>query len=176
MGSRERLVGAENAHVRHALNALLYQTGTHSKNFMLVLATNRPEELDSAVLDRLDVSMVIGLPATDQRTDMLKLYLQSMTSNATTEGKSTVSIFRSSGKGNLEVEEDCTSRDYLESIAARMDGFSGREISKFVISLHHIVSLMGQKRITRDVIESVLTQKIDEHKQKCSMCISNGLS
>ena len=31
----------EDPHSRHALNALLYQTGTESMNFMLVLATNR---------------------------------------------------------------------------------------------------------------------------------------
>jgi SpoVK/Ycf46/Vps4 family AAA+-type ATPase len=38
---------------RNALNALLYQTGTASHNFMLVLATNRAEDLDDAVLDRM---------------------------------------------------------------------------------------------------------------------------
>ena len=71
----------EDPHSRHALNALLYQTGTESMNFMLVLATNRyhiiintrdrysitsihiiiyrPEDLDSAVLDRMDVSIKV---------------------------------------------------------------------------------------------------------------------
>jgi ATPase family AAA domain-containing protein 3A/B len=34
---------------RNALNALLYQTGQQSYNFMMVLATNRPQDLDSAV-------------------------------------------------------------------------------------------------------------------------------
>jgi ATPase family associated with various cellular activities (AAA) len=38
---------------RNALNALLYQTGTASHSFMLVLATNRAEDLDEAVLDRM---------------------------------------------------------------------------------------------------------------------------
>jgi ATPase family AAA domain-containing protein 3A/B len=39
-------IGSDESHLRHALNALLYQTGTQSYNFMLVLATNRPEDLD----------------------------------------------------------------------------------------------------------------------------------
>jgi ATPase family AAA domain-containing protein 3A/B len=39
---------------RNALNALLFQTGTQSKNFALVLATNRPADLDAAVIDRID--------------------------------------------------------------------------------------------------------------------------
>ena len=38
---------------RNALNALLYQTGTASQTFMLVLATNRAEDLDDAILDRM---------------------------------------------------------------------------------------------------------------------------
>lgn len=34
---------------RNALNALLYQTGQQSYQFMMVLATNRPQDLDPAV-------------------------------------------------------------------------------------------------------------------------------
>ncbi|CAM9222031.1 unnamed protein product, partial [Heterosigma akashiwo] len=37
---------------RNALNALLFQTGTQGAAFMMVLATNRAEDLDSAILDR----------------------------------------------------------------------------------------------------------------------------
>ena len=49
---------------RNALNALLYRTGEASKNFMLVLATNRPDDLDSAVVDRVDEAMHFDLPPT----------------------------------------------------------------------------------------------------------------
>jgi hypothetical protein len=48
---------------RNALNALLYRTGEASKNFMLVLATNRPDDLDSAVVDRVDEAMHFDLPS-----------------------------------------------------------------------------------------------------------------
>ena len=44
---KSSLSGVEKTHIRHALNALLYQTGTQSRSFMMVLATNRPEDLDA---------------------------------------------------------------------------------------------------------------------------------
>ncbi len=45
------LIGSQDT--RDALNSLLHQTGSCSRDFMLVLATNRAEDLDEAVLDRM---------------------------------------------------------------------------------------------------------------------------
>ena len=43
--------------MRAAINALLSRTGGQSASFMLVLATNRPQDLDPAVLDRMDEAL-----------------------------------------------------------------------------------------------------------------------
>ena len=50
LASRSRAKLTE--HMRNALNAFLYQTGSPTTSFVLVLATNRAEDLDEAVLDR----------------------------------------------------------------------------------------------------------------------------
>lgn len=60
--------------MRNALNTILYHTGTATSQFMLVIATNRPGDLDSAVLDRLDESVEFGLPDIDARKAMVHLY------------------------------------------------------------------------------------------------------
>lgn len=39
---------------QNVLNTMLFHTGDQSSKFMLVLATNRPHELDEALLDRMD--------------------------------------------------------------------------------------------------------------------------
>lgn len=39
---------------QNVLNTFLYHTGAQSSQFMLVLATNRPSDLDEALLDRMD--------------------------------------------------------------------------------------------------------------------------
>mmetsp|Transcript_89155 Transcript_89155/g.195354 ORF Transcript_89155/g.195354 Transcript_89155/m.195354 type:complete len:858 (+) Transcript_89155:162-2735(+) len=60
--------------LRNALTTMLYHTGTPTSQFMLVIATNRPGDLDSAVLDRLDEAIEFGLPDYDARAAMVQLY------------------------------------------------------------------------------------------------------
>ena len=58
--------------MRAALNAFLYNTGTETNKFMLVLASNQPQLLDTAVVDRLDSSIYFGLPV--RHTLLLQLW------------------------------------------------------------------------------------------------------
>ena len=46
--------------------ALLYHTGSESSRIMLVLATNRPKDMDVAVLDRIDESVEFMSPGKSQ--------------------------------------------------------------------------------------------------------------
>eukprot|EP00927_Polykrikos_kofoidii_P037169 TRINITY_DN31344_c0_g1_i1.p1 TRINITY_DN31344_c0_g1~~TRINITY_DN31344_c0_g1_i1.p1 ORF type:complete len:888 (-),score=206.07 TRINITY_DN31344_c0_g1_i1:161-2824(-) len=62
--------------LRNALTTMLYHTGTQSSQFMLVIATNRPGDLDSAVLDRVDECVEFGLPEVNARLDMIGLYFK----------------------------------------------------------------------------------------------------
>ena len=64
--------------VRSALNALLHQTSSQSTKFMMILATNRPEDLDAAMLDRIDDALEFPLPAFEQREE-LREYMTEMT-------------------------------------------------------------------------------------------------
>lgn len=49
--------------MRSALTALLYHTGETSSKLMLVLTTNRPMDIDVAVLDRIDESVEFPTPS-----------------------------------------------------------------------------------------------------------------
>ena len=44
---------------------------------MMVLATNRPGDLDAAVLDRVDQALEFPLPGLDERVTILAVYLDS---------------------------------------------------------------------------------------------------
>ena len=59
-----------------ARNALLYHTGEQSRDFMLVLATNRPDTLDEAILDRMDDSIEFSMPAMDERRRILMQHFE----------------------------------------------------------------------------------------------------
>eukprot|EP00400_MALV-I_sp_L67-5_P000205 gene205-653_t len=70
--SRDKEGMSEN--IRNALSTMLFHTGTPSQQFMLVLATNRPHDLDHAILDRIDEAVEFGLPDYRERERMLDLY------------------------------------------------------------------------------------------------------
>ncbi len=56
-------------------NALLNRTGTQSSNFMLILSTNRMEDMDEAILSRMDHKIYIGPPAEVERIQIITAYL-----------------------------------------------------------------------------------------------------
>ena len=61
--------------LRGALNAVLFRTGDQSRDFAVVLATNRPGDLDAAILDRMDESLEFGLPGLNERRNILSQYV-----------------------------------------------------------------------------------------------------
>ena len=69
-------LGAMGEDMRNALSAYLYRTGQASTKFMLVLATNLPNTLDSAVVDRIDERVHFPLPGVEERRAMFKYYIQ----------------------------------------------------------------------------------------------------
>lgn len=60
--------------LRSTLNAFLYRTGEQSNHFMLVLASNTPEQFDWAINDRLDELVQFTLPSLSERERLVRLY------------------------------------------------------------------------------------------------------
>ena len=73
--------------LRGALNAVLFRTGDQSRDFAVVLATNRPGDLDAAILDRMDESLEFALPGVNERRNILSQYVdQYIVKAGTAEG------------------------------------------------------------------------------------------
>jgi ATPase family AAA domain-containing protein 3A/B len=60
--------------LRASLNAFLYRTGEQSQKFMLVLASNQPEQFDYAINDRVDEIVDFNLPGFNERKRMVFYY------------------------------------------------------------------------------------------------------
>lgn len=74
--------------LRGALNAMLFRTGDQSRDFAVVLATNRPADLDAAVIDRMDEAIEFPLPGEGERQQILRMYIDSYIAKAgTSEGE-----------------------------------------------------------------------------------------
>lgn len=63
--------------MRNALNAFLYRTGEQTDRFMVVYASNQPEQFDWAVNDRIDEMVPFDLPGRGERLRMVNLYMKS---------------------------------------------------------------------------------------------------
>lgn len=172
--------------LRGALNALLFRTGDQSRDFMVVLATNRPGDLDDAVLDRMDEAIHFDLPGPAQRQQLLGLYLDKYIHKAgTTEGEA--GSGKSSGIGHRvqmllrgrKLAADRISVDagvddaLLSSAAAAMEGFSGREIAKFMASVQAAVYGSPQPVLTPEIFNRVLKAKLDEHAARRSFMLGH---
>lgn len=149
-------------HLRNALNALLYQTGTPSNKFMLVLATNRPEELDEAILDRVDVSLQIPLPLQRERVLMCQFYMKNALDELIEKNKQ--------NKINFSIDPDCLSDEKLNLIGNITVDFSGREISKLFISVQHALLLLSANSsdilLDWSILSKILIEKKNEHDVK----------
>lgn len=160
---------SSDVHIRNALNALLYQTGTPSHNFMLILATNRPQDLDVAVLDRIDVSIPITPPALLQRVDLIKLYLNEhvvQVARKSQQSRSWIAGLFGSTRGVRYVDDGCTSDPILHRIAADTEGFSGREIAKLFIAAQYAMFLAEKSTLTSELLLQTVALKVEEHHIK----------
>jgi len=158
---------------------MLYHTGTPTSQFMLVLATNRPNDLDAAALDRIDESVEFGLPALEARESMVQLYFQkyiaqplSLSLIDSVPIKQRKALFckgRQPKVHQMPDPESMVGEDALKEVARRIQGFSGREISKLFTSLqtHILYSERGHldslKYMPRDQLFEVVKQKVVEH-------------
>jgi len=97
VGTRARSNQSE--HLRNALNAILFHTGTQSKKFMMVLATNRPQDIDAAIIDRVDDAMAFDLPTARERKLLCRLYYKKYISEELIS-----SVFAQVRRGSLSVD------------------------------------------------------------------------
>ncbi len=137
------------------VNAFLSRTNGSSEKFMLVLATNYPEFLDSAVLSRVNKKVEIALPGADERAKLLRLYIDKYLKNAVV------------GKDALMLVVEQTINDAsLQNIAQKINGFSGREIDQMVAEVQIEAFTSGNNRVTKALFEAVVAGKIKQHQEE----------
>ena len=101
-------------------------------SFMIVYATNQPEQLDFAINDRIDEMVGFQLPSYTERLQMIGLYMDKYLLGGEGAGSATEGFAGKKGV-RITIADDVTS-GVVEEMAAGTDGFSGREISKLAIA------------------------------------------
>ncbi|DBA04667.1 TPA: hypothetical protein N0F65_012250 [Lagenidium giganteum] len=139
--------------MRNALNAFLYRTGEASDKFMIVFASNQPEQFDWAINDRIDEMVEFALPGHAERVRMLKQYFDKYIAKPTNSRAKKIYV--------EDIEESA-----FEEIATRIDGFSGREISKLVIAFQAAAYGSATSIFNKQMMEEVLDHHMTAHRQK----------
>ncbi|XP_055515158.1 ATPase family AAA domain containing 3 [Leucoraja erinacea] len=140
--------------LRATLNAFLYRTGEQSNKFMLVLASNQPEQFDWAINDRIDEIVNFGLPGLEERERLVRLYFDKYVLKPATEGKQRLKV------AQFDYGKKCS------EIALVTGGMSGREISKLGVALQAAAYASEHGVLTETMIDARVTEAIRQHQQK----------
>lgn len=156
---------------RSALNALLFRTGDQSRDIVLVLATNRPGDLDSAITDRIDEVIEFPLPGEEERLKLLNLYLNKYLCDETNGSKGGLFLKKQAQK--ITIKD--LSEDVLREAAKKIEGFSGREIAKLVASIQAAVYGRPDCTLDSQLFKEIVDYKVVEHHQRIKLAAEGVL-
>jgi len=140
---------------RNTLNAMLFHTGTQSKDVVLVLATNRPADLDFAVVDRIDEMVEFPLPEFEERKKLLKLYFDM--------------LFRGNRVTGTQIILSGINDTHFDEIARLTPGYSGRAISKLMITVQgHVYGKTVPKLDGAELME-VVALKMESYAKRAKL-------
>ncbi|WAR14572.1 ATD3B-like protein [Mya arenaria] len=140
--------------MRATLNAFLYRTGEQSNKFMLVLASNTPEQFDWAINDRLDEMVEFILPDREERQRLVRHYFDKYVLQPAFEGKGRMKI------AEFDYDLKCT------EIADRIEGLSGREISKLGVAWQASAYASETGILTEEMIDEKVNDSLIAHSKK----------
>ncbi|KAH7566397.1 hypothetical protein ACOSQ2_023163 [Xanthoceras sorbifolium] len=152
---------------RSALNALLFRTGDQSRDIVLVLATNRPGDLDSAITDRIDEAIEFPLPREEERFKLLKLYLNKYLSDEGENASNKMGFVFKKKPQNITIKD--LSEDVIREAAKKTEGFSGREIAKLMASVQAAVYGRPDCVLDSQLFREVVDYKVAEHHQRIKL-------
>ncbi|XP_034052234.1 ATPase family AAA domain-containing protein 3-like [Gymnodraco acuticeps] len=140
--------------LRATLNAFLYRTGEQSNKFMLVLASNQPEQFDWAINDRIDEIVNFALPGQEERERLVRLYFDKFVLGPATTGRQRLKLTQ------FDYGQKCS------EIAVRAEGMSGREISKLGVAWQAAAYSSEDGVLTEAMIDSRVEEAVKQHAQK----------
>lgn len=149
--------------LRATLNAFLYRTGEQSNKFMLVLASNQPEQFDWAINDRIDEIVNFMLPGPDERERLVRLYFDRYVLEPATGGRQRLKL------AQFDYGLKCS------EIADRVAGMSGREISKLGVAWQAAAYSSEDGVLTEAMIDARVEDAIRQHRQKMNWLHGEGV-
>uniref|UniRef100_A0A8C8ZKN6 ATPase family AAA domain containing 3A n=1 Tax=Prolemur simus TaxID=1328070 RepID=A0A8C8ZKN6_PROSS len=148
--------------LRATLNAFLHRTGQHSSKFMLVLASNQPEQFDWAVSDRIDEMVSFGLPQREERERLARMYFDKYVLQPATGGKQRLKL------AQFDYGSKCS------EIARLTEGMSGREIAQLALAWQAMAYASEDGVLTEAMMDARVQDALQQHRQKMQWLEAEG--
>nr|XP_020637658.1 ATPase family AAA domain-containing protein 3A [Pogona vitticeps] len=149
--------------LRATLNAFLHRTGQHSNKFMLVLASNQPEQFDWAINDRIDEMVHFQLPGLEERERLVRMYFDKHILKPATEGKQRLKL------AQFDYGKKCS------EIARLTEGMSGREIAQLAVAWQAAAYASEDGVLTEAMMDARVADALQQHKQKMEWLKAEGM-
>ncbi|XP_010114148.1 PREDICTED: ATPase family AAA domain-containing protein 3A isoform X2 [Chlamydotis macqueenii] len=159
---RKRATEKISEDLRATLNGFLHRTGQHSNKFMLVLASNQPEQFDWAINDRIDEMVNFDLPQLEERERLVRMYFDRHVLKPATEGKQRLKL------AQFDYGKKCS------EIARLTEGMSGREISQLAVAWQAAAYASEDGVLTEAMIDARVADAVQQHKQKMEWLKTEG--
>ena len=135
------------------VNAFLSRTNSSSEKIMIILASNYAENLDAAVLSRINKKVEIPLPGLTERVKLLQLYIDTHLKQPQKHTR----ILTIDGQINDQ---------YVKEVAQKIDGFSGRSIDQLIAEVGIEGFISGDDMVTKEIFDSVIADKIQQYQKE----------
>ncbi|KFW94185.1 ATPase family AAA domain-containing protein 3, partial [Phalacrocorax carbo] len=132
------------------------------KRFMLVLASNQPEQFDWAINDRIDEMVNFDLPQLEERERLVRMYFDRHVLKPATEGKQRLKL------AQFDYGKKCS------EIARLTEGMSGREISQLAVAWQAAAYASEDGVLTEAMIDARVADAVQQHKQKMEWLKTEG--
>lgn len=143
--------------MRAVINTFLARTGEPSKKIQIVLATNQVNQLDSAVLDRMNELLEVPLPGFPEREQMIKQYLLSH-------------VLEPTQKEGQRVKLDPDIITNFEEICSKLSdttaGMSGRELEKMCGNIYASAVSQEEPVINLETLEKAALEYKTQSEKK----------
>jgi len=126
-------------------NALLNRTGKQSNKFKMILLTNRMEDIDEAILSRMDHKIYVGPPAEPERAKILKTYIPQ--------------FFTRSEQAQFFQDAQ------VAKIAKETQGQTGRALFKLLNALANKKTSTDQNKLSQAMIDETVKDFVQQEKE-----------
>ncbi|XP_070330233.1 ATPase family AAA domain-containing protein 3 isoform X1 [Odocoileus virginianus] len=145
-----------------AMHKVFDWASTSRRGFMLVLASNQPEQFDWAINDRIDEMVSFELPQREERERLVRMYFDKYVLKPATEGKQRLKL------AQFDYGKKCS------EIAQLTEGMSGREISQLAVAWQAMAYASEDGVLTEAMMDARVQDAIQQHRQKMQWLKAEG--